>query len=178
MSRHDFEIILSFFTTDTLINYHDDGTPSELKAVETFTSFIEVEDSSAIGVHKLIMNFIQQKGFNIKNCRRQGYDGAAVMSGKYSGLHKKIQDVAPHAYYVHCALHNLNLVLKDAMEAVTETRQFYDMSIYNFFGHSIMGRQKLQNIHNPYYSNPMLSVKSISLVWSIWCCLCFEGKIL
>ena len=48
------------------------------------------------------------------------------MSGKYSGLYKKIQDVAPHAYYVHCALHNLNLELKVAIKAVTETRQFYD----------------------------------------------------
>ena len=70
---------------------------SELKVVEEFTSFIEVEDSSAIGLHKLVTNSIQQKGLDIKNYREQGYDGAAVMSGKYSGLHKKIQDVAPHA---------------------------------------------------------------------------------
>ena len=96
-----------------------------MKVVETFASFIEAEDSSAIGLHKLITNFIQQKGLDIKNCRGQDYDGAAVMGGKYSGLHKKTQDVAPHAYYVHCASHNLNLVLKHAMEAVTETPQFY-----------------------------------------------------
>ena len=62
------------------------------------------------------------------------------MSGKYSGLHKKIQDVAPHAYYIHCASNNFNLVFKDAMEDVTETHQFYDTieSVYNFFGHSIV----------------------------------------
>ena len=41
------------------INYHDNGMPSELKVVEAFTSFIEVEYSSAIGLHKLITNFIQ-----------------------------------------------------------------------------------------------------------------------
>ena len=66
------------------------------------------------------------------------------MSGKYSGLHKKIQDVALHAYYVHCALHNFNLVLIDDMEAVTETGQFYDTieSVHNFFGHSIVGVAK------------------------------------
>ena len=78
------------------IDYHDDGTPSELKVVEAFTSFIEVENSSAIGLHKLITNSIQQKRLDIKNCRRQGYDGAAVMGEKYSSLHKKIQDMAPH----------------------------------------------------------------------------------
>ena len=81
-----------------------------------------------------------------------------MMSGKYSGLHKKIQDVASHAYNVHCASHNLNLVLKDAMEAVTETRQFYDTveSVYKFFGHSIVHWQKLQNVHKRYCSNPTL----------------------
>ena len=82
----------------------------------------------------------------------------AVMSGKYSCLHKKIQDVAPHAYYVHCAWHNLNLVLKYAMEAVTETCQFCDTidSVCNFFGHNIVRWQKLQNVHNRYCSNPTL----------------------
>ena len=82
------------------------------------------------------------------------------MSGKYSGLQKKIQDVAPHAYYVHCASHNLNLVLKDAVEGVTETRQFYDTieSVYTFFGHSIVRWQKLQNIHDRSSSNPTLKV--------------------
>ena len=58
------------------IDCHDDGTPSELKVVETFTSLIEVEDSSAIALHKLITNSIQQKGLDIENCRGQGYDGA------------------------------------------------------------------------------------------------------
>ena len=62
------------------------------------------------------------------------------MSGNYSGLHKKIQDVSQHAYYVYCALHNLNLVLEDAVETVTETCQLYDTIelVYNFFGHSIV----------------------------------------
>uniref|UniRef100_H2XJG8 TTF-type domain-containing protein n=1 Tax=Ciona intestinalis TaxID=7719 RepID=H2XJG8_CIOIN len=140
------------------IVYHDDGTPSELKVVEAFNSFTEVEDSSAIGLHKLITDSIQQKRLDIKKCRGQGYDGAAVMSGKYSGLQKRIQDVAPHAYYVHCASHNLNLVLKDAMEAVTETRKFYDTieSVYSFFGHSIVRWQKLQNVQECSSPNPTL----------------------
>ena len=80
------------------------------------------------------------------------------MSGKYSGLHKKIQNVAPHAYYVHCASNNLNVVLKDAMKAVIETRKFYDTieSVYNFFKHSIVRWQKLQSVHDRYCSNPSL----------------------
>ena len=135
---------------------YDDGTPSELKVGEAFTSFIEVEDLSAIELHKLMTNSIQQMGVDIKNCRGQGYNGTAVTSGKYFGLHKKIQNVAPHAYYVHCAWHNLKLVLKDAVKAVTETHQFYDTieSVYNFFRHSIVRWQKAQNVHVRSCSNP------------------------
>ena len=60
--------------------------------------------------------------------------------------------------HMHCASPNVNLVLKDAMEAVTETRQFYNTieSLYNFFRHSIVRCQKLQNVHDCYCSNSTL----------------------
>ena len=72
----------------------------------------------------------------------------------------KIQDVTPPAYYMHCASHNLNLVLKDATKVVTKTRQFCDTieSVYNFFGHNIVRWQKLQNVHDRSCSNPTLKV--------------------
>ena len=59
---------------------------------------------------------------------------------------------------MHYASRNLNLVLKDAMRAMTETRQFYDKteSVHNFFGHSIVRWQKLQNLHDRSCSNPIL----------------------
>ena len=59
---------------------------------------------------------------------------------------------------MHCTSYNLNLVLKDAMEAVIETRRFYDTieSVYNFFGHSIVRCQKLQNVHDRSCSDPTL----------------------
>ena len=66
--------------------------------------------------------------------------------------------MAPHAYYVHCASYNLNLVLEDA-EAVIETHQFYDTiePRYNFIGHSVVRWQKLQKVHDSSCSNPTLT---------------------
>ena len=49
------------------IEYHDDGTPPELKVVKAFKPSIKVEDSSAIRLHKLITNSIQQKELDIKH---------------------------------------------------------------------------------------------------------------
>ena len=46
-------------------------------------------------------------------------------------------------------------MLKDAMETVTKTRQFYDTieSVYNFFGHRFVRWQKLQSVHDRSCSN-------------------------
>jgi len=44
---------------------------------------------------------------------KESFLGAAVMSGNYSGVQKRISDIIPSASYVHCNAHNLNLVLCD-----------------------------------------------------------------
>ena len=52
------------------IKYRDDGMPSKLEAVEAFTSFIEVENSFVMELHKLITKLFQQKGLT----QRSGVD--------------------------------------------------------------------------------------------------------
>lgn len=46
--------------------------------------------------------------------RRQGYDGAAVMSGSYNGVQAIILEEYPMEINTHCDSHSLNLVLNDA----------------------------------------------------------------
>ena len=48
-------------------------------------SFI-VTDHSAASLEKKTVKMIEDRGLNITNCRGQGYDGASVMSGVYSGV--------------------------------------------------------------------------------------------
>ena len=43
--------------------------------------------------------------------RGQGYDGAANMAGKCSGVRTRIQTEIPEVYYVHCYAHCLNLAV-------------------------------------------------------------------
>jgi len=61
------------------------------------------------------------------------------MSGIYSGVQKRILAIQPKAVYVHCAAHNLNLVINDAVCKVQETASFFTTleDLYVFFGHSI-----------------------------------------
>ena len=61
------------------------------------------------------------------------------MSGIYTGVQKRIKTLQPKAIYVHCAAHNLNLVINDAVCAVREIASFFTIlqDVYTFFGHSI-----------------------------------------
>ena len=63
--------------------------------------------------------------------RGQCYDVASVMSGSKGGCQKKLRDyleskgVETTIPFVHCASHNLNLVLNDAVEASIDSLNFF-----------------------------------------------------
>jgi len=48
----------------------------------------------------LIYNLLKLE-LDVKKCKEQGYDGAAVMSAIYSGVQKRIRDIVPNVFYVH-----------------------------------------------------------------------------
>ncbi|XP_064088422.1 zinc finger MYM-type protein 1-like [Macrobrachium nipponense] len=109
------------------IKYDDNGKPIALQINESFLGFHKVEGQSGAALSEQILQIIKQRGLSISRCRGQGYDGASNMKGIYKGVQTKIIDVKPSAVYVHCAAHNLNLVINDAVKDVTEMAQFYDI---------------------------------------------------
>ncbi|ROL50526.1 Zinc finger MYM-type protein 1 [Anabarilius grahami] len=99
----------------------------------------EVHDHGALGIENEIVKLLESESISIHKCRGQGYDGASAMSGAYSGVQKRILAREPSAIYIHCASHNLNPVLNDACQNVTEVRGYYDtvQKLYVFFSGSI-----------------------------------------
>lgn len=83
---------------------------------ETFLGFFDQTDLTAEGMKNKILSILDEMKIPIEECIGQGYDGANVMSGIYNGLQQKIKNIQQNAEYVHCASHNLNLVVKDAIE--------------------------------------------------------------
>lgn len=123
----------------TIINDGISGNPVDIQINETFLGFHEITDQTGSGISDFILSFLESNSIPISKCRGQGYDGAANMRGVYSGVQMKIKNQQPYAEYVHCASHNLNLILQDSCNHVEEIRNYYDQiqTIYNFFGHSI-----------------------------------------
>ena len=49
------------------------------------------------------------------------------MSGRCSGVQQRIREVAPHAIYIHCYAHNLNLALVDCVKGNSDAREFFSL---------------------------------------------------
>jgi len=65
-------------------------------------------------------------GIDINKCRGQCFDGASVMSRIHNGEKERILDIVPNATYVHCNVHNINLVLSDVARSTTKVSSFFD----------------------------------------------------
>jgi len=50
------------------------------------------------------------------------------MSGAYGEVQKFIHEKQPYACYVHCAAHNLNLVVNDALFRVCEVQDCFPLT--------------------------------------------------
>lgn len=74
----------------------------------------------------------------ISKFRGHGYDGASVMSSCFSGVQKRISDIILNASFVHCAAHNLNLVLSDMAKSTPKMLNFFNIvqDLFLFFSSS------------------------------------------
>ncbi|XP_068127278.1 zinc finger MYM-type protein 1-like [Hyperolius riggenbachi] len=131
----------------------------EVVIQEACLGFHVVEDQSAAGIEQDILACIAKKGLSLDKCRGQGYDGAATMSGVYSGVQARIIERQENALYVHCAAHNLNLVLQDAVSDIAEISSFMTtlQQLYTFFGDS----EKRWQILSSFNSESSVTLKKL-----------------
>lgn len=61
----------------------------------------------------------------ISDCRGQGFDNGANMSGKVKGVQAEIKKINPLATYSPCASHSLNLVGVQAAESCPDVSTFF-----------------------------------------------------
>lgn len=108
--------------------------PKEATIHEYFLTFVEATSLDAKGLTQYIVDTITKHQLDLTCIVSQGYDGASVMSGNCSGVQTRLKEFAPHAIYIHCHAHILNLVLVDSVKAVPDATQFFALveSLYVF----------------------------------------------
>ena len=92
---------------------------------ERFLTYVEVANLDAKSLSVYILTTLRSNHLDLHSLVSQGYDGASVMSGRCSGVQRRIMEVVPQAIYVHCFAHVLNLVLVDCAKNVAVASEFF-----------------------------------------------------
>jgi hypothetical protein len=93
------------------VRYVGVDSDEEMCVKESFLGFAEASATTGEELATTIMTKLREYGIVAQAMRGQGYDGAANMAGKFSGVSTRIQTEIPEAYYVHCYAHCLNLAV-------------------------------------------------------------------
>ena len=126
--------------------------PKEATIHEYFLTFVEATSLDAKGLTQYIVDTVTKHQLDLTCIISQGYDGASVMSGNCSGVQTRLKEFAPHAIYIHCHAHILNLVLVDSVKAVPDATQFFALveSLYVFLSTTkthVIFLQKQKELH-------------------------------
>jgi hypothetical protein len=115
---------------------------------ETLLGFFEAKNGgTAEAISKTVINiaYLVELGIDPLKIRGHGYDGARVMSGDkgvvnvYISRHLEQNGVLSPAPFVHCASHNLNLVVNDAAESNVLSVSFFGVlaETFSYFNRSM-----------------------------------------
>ena len=120
---------------------------------------------AAANLTQEIIQLLDSRGLKIENIVGQAYDGAANMSGVYSGVQARIKELNPRALFVHCYAHALNSVIVNACSKNRIARNFFGVveSLYVFIQassnrHAVFEQHQKQL--NP--NQPLTTLKSLS----------------
>ena len=96
---------------------------------------LHVKSTDAEAITAVITAYIGEKDLDYNKLVAQGYDGAATFLGSKSGVQKRIRVHAPHALYIHCSCHRLQLASIQAAESVDTIKKMFGTmeSLWSYF---------------------------------------------
>nr|CAI5833553.1 unnamed protein product [Callosobruchus analis] len=117
-----------------IFRYIKNGHP-----VERFWTYLEPQNLNAESLTADILRILDPILENSKDkLIAQSYDGAAVMSGRNTGVQAQIKEKYNFAHFVHCYAHQLNLIMSQAVSQSSQVRTFFGnlQEIPSFFKNS------------------------------------------
>ena len=146
----------------------------QLNNFKYFLTYMEVTSLNAHSLSEFILNILRKNGIDLECIVSQGDDGASVMSGLCAGVQWYICDIVPHATYVHCYAHCLNMVLVDSTKRVSEASDFFSLveTLYVFLSRSVthaifLKKQSELQPHRPQRQLQRLS--DTRCIWNVKC---------
>lgn len=111
----------------------EDGQP-----VEHFLEIVPLKATDAKTIYSALIEFMKDKNIQLSKLVGMGFDGAATFSGKHNGLQSLLKKNSPHAVFVHCHCHLLQLACVQAANATPGIKHVYVTltTLWKFFHYS------------------------------------------
>ncbi|CAG9765677.1 unnamed protein product [Ceutorhynchus assimilis] len=104
-----------------IFRYIQNGDP-----VERLWTYLEPSNLTAESLTADILSVLDPIFENSKEkLIAQSYDGAAVMSGRNTGVQAQVKEKYNFAHFVHCYAHQLNLIMSKAASESPQVRLFF-----------------------------------------------------
>nr|XP_060615458.1 uncharacterized protein LOC132765241 isoform X1 [Anolis sagrei ordinatus]XP_060615459.1 uncharacterized protein LOC132765241 isoform X1 [Anolis sagrei ordinatus]XP_060615460.1 uncharacterized protein LOC132765241 isoform X1 [Anolis sagrei ordinatus] len=119
--------------------------------VECFYAVAELEDHRAENMAAFLLQQLEDVFPEAKEKQKliaQSYDGLSMAHGDHIRVQNKIQEVFPHAQYVHSSAHQLNVVMQQVASQIQEVGSFFAnlSKIPEFFASDAKAKEVLETI--------------------------------
>ena len=87
----------------------ENGEPTE-----HFIDLLPMKRTDAESIYSALVECLKSKNIQLSNLIGMGFDDAATFSGKKSGVQARMKKHSPHALFVHCHCHQIQLACVQA----------------------------------------------------------------
>lgn len=125
-----------------------------------FLKMVDLEDGRAETIEKALLDVLQQCKIPISEIFSFGSDGASVMTGRRTGVAKRLKGHNPEMVSLHCGAHRLALASSQAAQHVSYMKTFdaHLVALYYHFKNSSVREAALHEIQE-IMGEPVLCLK-------------------
>ena len=123
--------------------WEEGGSPEE-----HFLEIIHLKRANAESIYSALVECLKEKDLQVSRIVGMGFDGASTFSGKKTGVQTRIKKLAPHALFVHCHCHLLQLACVQAANSTTGIKHVYVSltALWKFFHYSPKRAESLKMV--------------------------------
>ena len=116
--------------------------------VEHFIEIVPMKRADAESIHSALVECLREKGMPLNKIIGMGFNGAATFSGNRTGVQTRLKEQSPHAIFVHCRCHQLQLACVQAANATAGIKHVYVTltTLWKFFHFSPKRAQSLKEV--------------------------------
>jgi hypothetical protein len=123
--------------------WEENGLP-----VEHFMEILPLKRCDAEFIYSTLIEWLKKKSIQCRKMVGMGFDGASTFAGKHSGVQARLKKHAPHAIFVHCHCHKLQLAIVQAANSTDRIKHVYTTltTLWKFFYHSPKRCESLKEV--------------------------------